>query len=148
MGDRANIEIIDDTKHSVFLYTHGRGYELPEVLQAALIRGKDRWDDTYYLTRIIFCEMVKGKEKDLTGFGISAQEGDGTSGHLIQITPDMQTLLSGTGAPTSRDHWPGLRQVQQKSSLIILLWWPVTRQSYPWTSWSGCCRCEAGRMTR
>lgn len=59
----------------LYLYTHWGGYELPEVLAAAI--GKRwRWDDGAYLTRIIFCEMVQGHEKEETGFGISTYAPD------------------------------------------------------------------------
>ena len=70
MGDRANVVVLDE--HApVFLYTHWGGEDLPTDLANALARGKDRWDDGPYLTRIIFCEMVKGQEGETTGFGIS-----------------------------------------------------------------------------
>jgi hypothetical protein len=71
MGDRAQLAVIDgDGPARVYLYTHWHGTELPETLKAALIRGKSRWDDSSYLTRIIFNEMTKGNEMGETGFGI------------------------------------------------------------------------------
>jgi len=69
MGDRANI-VVSDRGQRLFLYSHWQGYELPEILRGALAR-KQRWDDPAYLTRIIFCEMIKGREASETGFGIS-----------------------------------------------------------------------------
>ena len=72
MGDRANVVVLDEgSDNAVFLYTHWSGTVLPSLLKRALDR-KQRWDDGAYLTRIIFCEMVKGYESDETGFGISA----------------------------------------------------------------------------
>ncbi len=60
------------------------------VLKTALKRGKERWTDGSYLTRIIFCEMVKGYETDLTGFGISSEIGDGGTDILVDV--DEQTV--------------------------------------------------------
>lgn len=73
MGDRANVKIIDGDGNSIFLYTHWAGYELPETVQKAMIRGHGRWSDESYLTRIIFCQMVGDADAvyEETGFGIS-----------------------------------------------------------------------------
>ncbi len=77
MGDRANIVIEADEKsafpHPVFFYTHWRGSEARLTLQAALIRGKGRWDDEQYLARIIFCEMIQANPLELTSYGISTR---------------------------------------------------------------------------
>lgn len=76
MGDRANVKVVDGDS-TVFLYTHWAGTELPITLQKALSRGRDRWTDGQYLSRIIFCEMVGNRTSELTGFGISSVCGDG-----------------------------------------------------------------------
>ena len=83
MGDRGNVYILDDLKEDtpgVYLYSHWGGYELPQMVARALVRAdadrQNRWDDAPYLTRIIFCEMVKGYEEETTGFGISARRCD------------------------------------------------------------------------
>lgn len=78
MGSRANIHVKDsyrqaDDTSGIYLYTHWSGYQLPQVLQAALERGQGRWGDTSYLTRIIFCEMVKDEVMETTSYGISTQ---------------------------------------------------------------------------
>jgi len=45
-------------------------------VKRALSKGW-RWDDPEYLTRIIFCEMIKGSEDREAGFGIgTSQHGD------------------------------------------------------------------------
>lgn len=75
MGDRGNIIIRDEGAPDLYLYTHWNGSDLPKTLKRALSR-KERWDDSAYLARIIFCEMVKGSEADATGFGISTMETD------------------------------------------------------------------------
>ena len=52
MGDRANV-VIDDNGSQVYLYTHWRGTELPEIVRKALTKNQ-RWDDPQYLSRIVF----------------------------------------------------------------------------------------------
>ena len=90
MGDRANIKVTG--VGDVYLYTHWSGEELPETLKAALARGKARWDDPQYLSRIIFCEMVKGQERDCTGYGISGECGDGDD-RVLTVDGVKQTVV-------------------------------------------------------
>jgi len=75
MGDRAVIVIEKDNSglfpHEIYFYTHWRGSEIKEILQDALKRGKERWDDGSYLARIIFCSLIGDKKDTTTGFGIS-----------------------------------------------------------------------------
>jgi hypothetical protein len=85
MGERGNIEI-----DGVWLYTHWTGHKLKAILKSALIRGKGRWVDTPYLTRIIFCEMVKGDEMGLTGFGISSKLTDNNYPVLVVDVPKQE----------------------------------------------------------
>lgn len=65
MGDRGSVQIIpsDTTEYSVYLYTHWRGQELAQTVHRALAR-KQRWTDDSYLTRIIFCEMLRDGYND------------------------------------------------------------------------------------
>jgi hypothetical protein len=91
MGDRANVCVKGwGNEGDVFLYTHWTGTELPQIVQTALAR-RERWDDNSYLTRIIFCEMVKGDEDGSTGYGISATVGDGDDRVLV-VDPNTETL--------------------------------------------------------
>lgn len=92
MGDRANIVIQEEKGGKIYLYTHWAGTELPATLQAALRRGKDRWDDESYLARIIFCEMVKGQEMTEAGYGISTYEGDNDRDACLIVYPKTQTV--------------------------------------------------------
>lgn len=92
MGDRANVKIIDGLNPPVFLYTHWSGSELPEVVRQALAR-RQRWDDAPYLTRIIFCEMVKGHEAYETGFGISGSICDNEHPIMVVDVPRQQVRL-------------------------------------------------------
>lgn len=71
MGDRANIYVSDSyVKGGVYLYSHWDGDGLRTILKTSLAK-KWRWDDCAYLTRIIFCEMVKSDINGETGYGIS-----------------------------------------------------------------------------
>ena len=75
MGCRGNIEIIqpkvgaESGEASIFFYTHWIGDMVCEVLADGLDKGRSRWNDPDYLTRIIFNEL-QGDNRDLTGFGI------------------------------------------------------------------------------
>ena len=73
MGDRRQVVIKDrwTEDKEIYLYTHWGGYRLPTTVQDAL-KKKWRWDDSAYLTRIIFDEMVGKEQGGETGFGISA----------------------------------------------------------------------------
>ena len=77
MGNRASIVIKDGDKE-IWLYTHNGRNQLPMQLRAALNRGRERWDDPSYLTRIIFCEMIQHSVLATTGYGISADPCDGS----------------------------------------------------------------------
>jgi len=70
MGDRSNIKVIFENEKTVGFYTHWGGSELQNTLKDALIRGQDRWDDSSYLARIIFSEMIREDVLGETGFGI------------------------------------------------------------------------------
>jgi hypothetical protein len=93
MGDRANIRVKSNSEDDtgVYLYSHWSGTELPETLQVALRRGRSRWNDGQYLTRIIFCEMVKDNLMGETGYGISGYVGDG-SNRVLAVNPDTQEV--------------------------------------------------------
>lgn len=94
MGDRAQVAIKQGAK-TVYLYTHWGGSELPSVVRAALAR-QQRWDDPEYLTRIIFCQMVKRDVDAETGFGIGTQLHDDNEHPLITVDPDKQTIKIGS----------------------------------------------------
>jgi hypothetical protein len=93
MGDRGNIVVKQSRPEDsyIYLYTHWNGSEIAETLQNALKRGKDRWDDEQYLTRIIFSEMVKDSIMDTDGFGISTYQGDNEHDFLV-VDSNTQTV--------------------------------------------------------
>jgi len=83
MGDRGNIVVSDGQNPPVFLYSHWTGSDLPKILQQALKRGKGRWGDTPYLTRIVFSQMIKGELLEVTGYGISTSMCDNENNILF-----------------------------------------------------------------
>jgi hypothetical protein len=89
MGDRGNI-IVETDGHRIYLYTHWSGSTLPQIISAALERGKDRWNDGAYLTRILFCELIQNDVLGTTGYGISATMCDG--GKDIIVNVNAQTV--------------------------------------------------------
>lgn len=97
MGDRANV-VVKEADEQVCLYMHWNGHKLPGVLQTALKRGADRIDDFQYLTRIIFCDMVRGHENDLTGFGITQKIHAGDR-QIITVDLDKNTVAINEKAP-------------------------------------------------
>ena len=95
MGARAQVSIQDkygDPK--IYLYTHWGEGTLIDDVKRALLRGKSRWDDYEYLTRIIFDEMKGDDVKSETGYGISTSE-HGDNNLLIEITPDKTVKING-----------------------------------------------------
>lgn len=80
MGDRRSILVHTGNGAEVVLYSHWSGSELPTTLARALQRGRSRWDDAPYLTRMIFSQMLaEFNPEDLiagvmgeTDFGIEA----------------------------------------------------------------------------
>tara|TARA_Y100000310_G_scaffold329677_1_gene399967 strand:- start:1566 stop:1934 length:369 start_codon:yes stop_codon:yes gene_type:complete len=75
MGCRGTIEIWEngaapkDKESPVVLYTHWGANDMLSNLKTVLKR-KERWNDPPYLSRMIFCQMIKGEERDSTGYGI------------------------------------------------------------------------------
>lgn len=99
MSDKAYI-VVKGAGSKVYLYSHNKGYLLPMILKSALIRGqKERWNDTQYLSRIIFCEMVKDDVLGTAGYGISSIMFDNEH-TTIDVDVDKQTIHI-SGKPVS-----------------------------------------------
>lgn len=79
MGDRANVYIHEEDRPGVYLYTHWAGSELPDLVKEALKvpRALNRSNDGPYLTRILIEEITKSSYGSETGWGVSAEVGDG-----------------------------------------------------------------------
>jgi hypothetical protein len=91
MGNRANVLVKEDELDSgVYLYTHWNRAELPADLQKALAK-RWRWNDMQYLTRIIFDVMTEGEQGKETGYGISAQVGDGDR-YILEVNGKTQAV--------------------------------------------------------
>ena len=76
MGNRNSIVIQEDDAYGVetnplYLYSHWHGQELDQVVVKALTRGRSRWIDSAYLTRIIISDLLRDDLDGTTGFGIS-----------------------------------------------------------------------------
>ncbi len=69
MGDRGQVRFINE-EGEVWFYTHWGASDLVGVVQAGLRRGRGRWDDSEYLARILFCELVGAHTAGVTGYGI------------------------------------------------------------------------------
>jgi len=96
MGDRGNIYFVDASEKAdlrgIYMYTHWSGSYVWKVVKDALKRGNDRWGDSQYLGRIIFCELVKESLLDTTGFGLSTSIGDNE--HTIVRVDDTKMRVS------------------------------------------------------
>jgi len=86
MGDRGEVQVGD-----VYLYTHWDADRLPEIVKAAMVRGRKVWDDGEYLARVIFCEMIKDEVMGLSGNGISTQPFD--AWRRIYINTDERSII-------------------------------------------------------
>ena len=90
MGDRGQV-LIEDT--GVYLYTHWGASNLIDVVKKAIAK-RWRWDDSEYLARIIFCEMINGEEENIlneTGFGIGVTK-HGDTWRLIKVNCKDKTV--------------------------------------------------------
>lgn len=86
MGDRANVYIHNEDSPGVYIYTHWNGTELPQKVKEALEtdRAQSRLTDTAYLTRILIEELTQHDRDSATGWGVSAEVGDG-SDRIVDI---------------------------------------------------------------
>lgn len=111
MGDRRNIVVDFGNGTSVALYSHWGGSDLQAVLAKALARGRSRWNDPSYLTRIIFSEMIAAESgddviatlMDTTGFGISPfltdipEYDEASPSYDLTVSIKDQTVYDGDG---------------------------------------------------
>ena len=90
MGDRANVKWVDNGG-SFHFYTHWTGSDLEVNVANALVRGRSRWDDGIYLSRIVFSEMIKDEVLEQTGYGISTFVGDGGD-RIVEINSETKVI--------------------------------------------------------
>lgn len=92
MGDRANIRLIQpDNKGSIYIYTHGGGYNFPRDLQHALAAAKGRWVDKAYFNHIVIDQLTKGNRDSEYGSGISLDRQDNEY-NIIEVDLDAKTV--------------------------------------------------------
>lgn len=102
MGDRGNIVVFnsdeaglnpDDRQDgAIFLYTHWGGTYMAGVLTTAL-KKHWRWDDTSYLTRIIYDELVGDSAGCETGYGIATYAPDNEHPYLVVDTATQSVYV-------------------------------------------------------
>ena len=115
MGDRANVRIRYEDGQDIYFYTHWSGTEMPGTVAASLARGRSRWDDESYLARILFCDLVKGDELGLTGFGIAPYIGDNEHPILTVDMKHRRVEIEGRGAWSFEEYAtsPSLAEVEK-----------------------------------
>jgi hypothetical protein len=96
MGDRGNIYFVDQHRGKerlgMYMYSHWGGAVIPSVVEAALRRGRERWGDSQYLARIVFCELIKDDLMETTGYGLSTRIGDNE--HAIVRVDDVDQTVA------------------------------------------------------
>ena len=133
MGCRGTIEIWEngaapkDEESPVVLYTHWGAHEMLSDLKEVLSKRK-RWGDAAYLSRMIFCQMVKGEEKDSTGYGIMTN-------NIFMI------VISFCSAITLNIYGPNtIKSIPEKSNWILFLSGTSFKSdiwiTFPWKSFN------------
>lgn len=92
MGDRRNVIIEQDNGTDLVFYTHSKGSRLPETLAKALDRGRNRWTDPSYLSRIIFSQMVKNEVMSELGYGVESKPTGSTD--YVEASPGYDPVVS------------------------------------------------------
>lgn len=105
MGDKANIAMKQKDGNFIYLYSHYDGFQMPKILQNALIRGVGRWDDEPYLSRIIFCELVKDSFLDTTGYGITTYMTDNEHPVIFVDAVTKKVYFKAFVAKDKKDSW-------------------------------------------
>lgn len=95
MGTRAQVFMKDE---GVYLYQHWDGDDLMDKVVRAVQSdvGKGRQNDPEYLTRIIFCEMVKDDVAGETGYGISTSM-HGDIEYLVTVDCKKKVITESDG---------------------------------------------------
>jgi hypothetical protein len=100
VGNRADLYVHEGDAPGVYLYTHWDAESLPQVVHRGMVsrNARNRWNDAPYLTRILFEELIRGRERQETGYGISAQRSDG---RLVKVDVAARTVTVGDREPVS-----------------------------------------------
>ena len=106
MGCRGTIEIWNNgaapknKEKPVVLYTHWGAGNMLDDLKKVLSRKK-RWSDPPYLSRMIFCEMVKGNEIDEYGYGIMTENVCDAEKEIVVDCNRQEVIIKGTDVHTN-----------------------------------------------
>ena len=90
MGDRSNIVVVQPDNSRIWLYGHWMGEDNFRVAGDVLSR-RERWNDSPYLTRMLFSKMIEGDYDSDTGYGISNTMCDNEY-FIVVIDPKQQTV--------------------------------------------------------
>ena len=118
MGDRVQVHIFEEIPEDgdleaagVWLYSHSDGDDIINIVRSALRRGKPRFDgvpDAEYMTRVVFCEMIKDDVMGLLSYGIGrGQHGDVDRVVEINCGDCMVKLLHGDPDEKVETAWEG-----------------------------------------
>jgi hypothetical protein len=91
MGDRSNIVVVQPDNSRIWLYGHWMGDDNYRVAGQVLAL-QERWNDSPYLTRMLFAKMTEASPKDSsTGYGISNTMCDNEY-PIVVIDPQNQSV--------------------------------------------------------
>ena len=106
MGCRGTIEIWNNgaapknEEKPVVLYTHwGANNMIFDLIK--VLKRKLRWKDPSYLSRMIFCEMVKGNEIDEYGYGIMTENVCDAEKEIVVDCNRQEVIIKGTDVYTN-----------------------------------------------
>ena len=101
MGCRGTIEIWNNgaapknEEKPVVLYTHwGANNMIFDLIK--VLKRKLRWKSPSYLSRMIFCEMVKGNESDEYGYGIMTENVCDAEKEIVVDCDRQEVIIKGT----------------------------------------------------
>ena len=100
MGCRGTIEIWEhgaapkDEARPVVLYTHWGANEMEDDLRDVLSRKK-RWNDPAYLSRMIFCRMIRNDIDGETGYGIMTDNINDAEQEIIVDCNRQEVIVKG-----------------------------------------------------
>ena len=106
MGCRGTIEIWNNgaapknEEKPVVLYTHwGANNMIFDLIK--VLKRKLRWKSPSYLSRMIFCEMVKGNEIDEYGYGIMTENVCDAEKEIVVDCNRQEVIIKGTDVHTN-----------------------------------------------
>ena len=106
MGDRAQLAVVCSypvntgvERTAIYVFDHWKGETLPERVRVALQRGRPRYGEPLYLTRIL-CDAVIVEPGTLDGYALGPRPYDTEAGRPVLVV-DLDKRTVGT-APLDR----------------------------------------------